>query len=349
VSSPELAPAESHWGLWLHAVRPLPELAVLARAAEDLGAGAILVADEGTDRDLFVTMAVVAQHTRTALLIAAVTNPFSRHPVATAAAFASLAEVAPGRIVAGYGAGGSRVLGPMGFEPARPFSALRETVEVSDALLAGKVVDHDGEFRVRGASLPWSPGPLPVAIAGRGPRAERLAIERAEWVVLAGKPLDTMGTFADGLRTASVAARGRPAALAWNPAAAWSPATVAEMRAHFAYMTVDLPPADRRALGADDDLVARLRAVVATQGPEAAAALVPQAVVDHYAVVGERASVVTRLAELRERVRPEVMVFDANDYSLRHLEAVAALAHDAGVIAGPLPAPATTPHREEPS
>jgi 5,10-methylenetetrahydromethanopterin reductase len=337
VSSPE-GPSETHWALWLHAVRPLPELARLAREAEDLGAGAILVADEGTDRDIFVTMAAVAIHTRDILLIAAVTNPFSRHPVASAAAFASLAELAPGRIVAGYGAGGTRVLGPMGFSPARPFSALRQTVEVADALWAGKVVDHDGEFRVRGASLPWSPGPLPMAIAGRGPRAERLAIERADWVVLAGKPLDSMGAFADSLRAQSIAARGRPAALAWNPAAAWSPATVAEMRAHFAYMTVDLPPADRRALGADDELVERLRAVVNSQGPEAAAALVPQAVTDHYAVVGERPVVVARLQELRQRIRPELMVFDANDYSLTHLQRVAALARDVGVTAGPLPA-----------
>ena len=347
MSSLDATSDETHWGLWLHGVRPIPELALLARAAEDLGAAAILVADEGTDRDIFVTMAVVAQHTRTALLIAAVTNPFSRHPVATAAAFASLAELAPGRIVAGYGAGGSRVLGPMGFEPARPFTALSETLQVTDALLAGKVVDHDGEFRVRAGSLPWSPGPLPLAIAGRGPRAERLAIERAEWVVLAGKPLNSMGPFADSIRARSLAARGRPAALAWNPAATWTPATAAEMRAHFAYMTVDLPPADRRALGADDELVERLRTMVNTEGPEAAAALVPQAVVDHYAVVGERAAVITRLQELRARIRPELMVFDANDYSHRHLEDVAALAHDAGVKAGPLPAHDDAQHPDE--
>ena len=38
--------SESGWGLWLHAVRPIPELAALAEAAEALGAAAILVADE---------------------------------------------------------------------------------------------------------------------------------------------------------------------------------------------------------------------------------------------------------------------------------------------------------------
>jgi hypothetical protein len=43
--------AAARWALWLHAVRPVPDLVGLARAAEDLGAYALLLADEGIDRD----------------------------------------------------------------------------------------------------------------------------------------------------------------------------------------------------------------------------------------------------------------------------------------------------------
>src|SRR5882672_11711162 len=68
--------SETRWGVWLHAVRPVPRLAELAEAAEGLGAAAILVADEGTDRDLYVTLAALAQRTHSALLMAAVTNPY---------------------------------------------------------------------------------------------------------------------------------------------------------------------------------------------------------------------------------------------------------------------------------
>ena len=226
---------ETQWGVWLHAVRPASELAQLAAVAEALGAAAVLVADEGTDRDLFVTLAVLAQRTRRVLLFGAVTNPHSRHPLATAAAFASLAELAPDRIVAGFGAGGSRVLTPMGLAPHRPFAALAECVEVVDGLLRGEAVDHQGEFAVRGGALPWSPGTLPLAIAGRGPRVERFAARRADWILLAGRAIQKVPALVEALRRVGREARGRPPAIAWNPNVAWTEAMSAEMRAHLAF------------------------------------------------------------------------------------------------------------------
>src|SRR5262249_40055724 len=131
----QVSGSTSSWGVWLHADRPLAVLGDVSARAEALGASAVLVAHEGTDRDLYVTLATLAARTRHVLLFGAVTNPHSRHPVATAAAYATLAELAPGRVVAGFGTGGSRVFGPMGLDPKRPLTALRECVEVVDALL----------------------------------------------------------------------------------------------------------------------------------------------------------------------------------------------------------------------
>jgi len=288
------------WGVWLHAVRPANELADLAAAAEDLGATAVLLADEGTDRDLYVTLAALALRTRRVLLVGAVTNPFSRHPVATAAAFATLAELAPGRVVAGFGTGGSRVFGPTGLRPRRPFTALVECVDVVQALWRGQVVDHEGEFVLQRASLPWSPGPLPIAIAGRGPRVERFAAERADWILLAGRAVDKVAPLVVEMRAMGTSARGRAAAIAWNPTAAWTEPMVDQIRAHFAYMVVDMPATERVALGVDDDRTAQLTELVNAHRPEAAATLIPDAVLERYAVTGTRAQVVARLAELRE-------------------------------------------------
>jgi 5,10-methylenetetrahydromethanopterin reductase len=315
---------ETGWGIWLHAVRPVAELAELSASAEALGAAAILVADEGTDRDVFVTLTAIAQRTRRVLLFAAVTNPHSRHPVTTAAAFATLAELAPGRVVAGFGAGGSRVFGPLGLAPRRPYTALIECIEIVQALWRGETVVHMGELAAHGARLGWSPGPLRLAVAGRGPRAERLAAEKADWVVLAGRAVETVPGLVSRLR-----GLGR-AAIAWNPVTAWTDAMRDELRMHLAYMAVDMPANDRVALGLDAEATSRLRSIITTRGPEAAAGVITDAVLERYAVVGTRAEVVTRLADLRARARPELLVFDAHDYSATYLEEVAALAVDAG-------------------
>jgi 5,10-methylenetetrahydromethanopterin reductase len=325
------------WGVWLHAVRPADELAELAAAAEDLGASAILVADEGTDRDLYVTLTALALRTRRMLLFSAVTNPHTRHPVATAAAFAALAEIAPGRIVAGFGAGGSRVLPPLGLRPPRPLSSLIEAVDVVDRLLAGEMVEHTGSFEVHGARLQWSPGRLPIALAARGPRAEAFASTRADWLLLTGRTVTGLPALVDRVRAAGLGARARAPSLVWNPTAAWTDEAIAELRSHLAYMAVDFPPAERAELGLDDDLVARLRETVNTRGAHTAASLLPDQVLARRAIVGTRTQVATRLAELTARLQPDLLIFTLDRYAPDAIPPLAALAADVA------PCPVATP------
>lgn len=320
-----------NWGIWLHAVRPVPELVRLAVAAEDLGAAALLLADEGVDRDLYVTLTAIATATRRLVLIPAITNPHSRHPVATAAALGSLAEVAPGRVVAGLGAGGTLVFGPMGLAPPRPFTALAEAVEVIDDLLAGQTVDHKGEFTASQARLDWAPGRLPVAIAGRGPRVARLSAERANWVIVSGKPVAEIGAFTRTLRDHAKKAGRRPR-VAWNPMVGWTPGHLDHIRPHLSYMTVDMPAPWREQFGVDDQTVARLRAALASDGPDTAR-LVPDSVLGAFAITGDRATVVSRLAAAVEAAAPELVAFGPHEYTTEHLGDIAALAAAAGLTA----------------
>ncbi len=332
--SADAGPAEraggTPWGVWLHAVRPVPELVRLAVTAEDLGAAALLLADEGVDRDLHVTLTAIAVATRRLALVPAIANPHSRHPVATAAALGSLAEVAPGRVVAGLGAGGTLVFGPMSLAPARPFTALAEAVEVIDDLLVGKTVDHSGEFSTSRARLDWTPGRLPVAIAGRGPRVERLSAERADWVIVSGKPVTEIAAFTRTLRDRAAAA-GRRTRVAWNPMVGWAPGHLDGIRPHLSYMMVDMPAAWRERLDVDDGLVTRLRAALVSDGPAAAARLVPDSVLDTFAITGDRASVVRRLAAAVEAAAPELVVFGPHEYTTAHLGDIAAMAAEAGL------------------
>ncbi len=182
---------------------------------------------------------------------------------------------------------------------------------------------------MRGARLDWtSSDRMPLAIAGRGPRVERLAAERADWVVLAGRAVETVPELISRLRSL-----GR-ASIAWNPAAAWTEPLREELRMHLAYMAVDMPERDHLAFGLDAAATDALRAVVNTRGPEAAAAVITDAVLERYAIVGSRSDVVARLSDLRLRVQPELLVFDAHDYSVAYLEDVARLVMDAGAVAG---------------
>src|SRR5438093_347781 len=86
--------------------------------------------------------------------------------------------------------GGTRTLAPMGLDPERPYSALVECLDLVERLLDGEEVDADGQFAARGARVPWSPGPLPIATAGRGRRVERLGARRSSWILMSGKALD---------------------------------------------------------------------------------------------------------------------------------------------------------------
>lgn len=302
------------WGLWLEPLLPPSELAAMAREAEDAGASHVFVADEGTERDLFVVMAVIAQATSRVLLGAGVTNPFTRHPVTLAAAFATLAELVPGRVVAGFGTGGSRTLAPMDLEPSRPYSALVQCLDVVEQLLAGKEVTFDGEFGVRGARLSWSPGPLPIATAGRGPKVESLGATRADWILLSGKPADLVPRVCAGIREAGAAAGNVPR-IAWSAYIGWDEAMLDEVRPHFTYIATDMPADLRRAAGIDDRTAERIRAIMLKDGMDAAARLVPNHVVRRYAVVAPRERAVAELARIREDARPDMFLLPVNDYA----------------------------------
>jgi 5,10-methylenetetrahydromethanopterin reductase len=308
----------------------------LARRAEERGAAALLLADEGIDRDIYVALTAIAGATDHIVLAPAITNPHSRHPVVTAAALGSLAEVAPGRVVAGLGAGGSLVFRPMGLRPRRPFSALAEAVTVIDDLLAGKTVTHEGEFTVDGARLEWAPGRLPLAIAGRGPRVERLAGERGDWMVISGKPVADVAGFARLLR-ADAAKAGRHPWIVWNPMVAWEAHHAHEVCTHLSYMSVDMPDEWRAKLGVSDQVVANLREALAAEGPSGAARLVPAAVVGTFAILGDRAGVVGRLREAVDQVRPDIVVFGAHEYTTAHVDEIAAVAEQVGAVRTAVP------------
>src|SRR5579859_774461 len=157
-------------GLLLLPERPVPQLVERARRAEALGYDAVWVADEKFYRDPWVVLSAIALATEKVRLGTGVTEPYARHPGLLAMAAATLAELAPGRVVLGLGAGGPG-FPPMGVERRHPARAIPEAVAIVRSLLAGERVDFAGEvMSFRGGSLNFETRELPIYVAARGRR-----------------------------------------------------------------------------------------------------------------------------------------------------------------------------------
>jgi 5,10-methylenetetrahydromethanopterin reductase len=149
--------------LGIVAREPAPHVVQLCEEAEELGFGGLWVADsQAIFRDAFAILAVAAARTKRILLSTGVTNPVTRHP-ALAGSFATLDELAPGRVVLTLGRGESAVF-TIGRRPATT-RRLEQSVHALRALLAGETVSWDGGE----ARLTWPTCTVPIYPGGVGP------------------------------------------------------------------------------------------------------------------------------------------------------------------------------------
>lgn len=158
----------------------------LSRRVEDAGLDHIWVADERFYRDAFVTLTLVACHTRRVRFGVLVTDPYIRHPALTAVAAASVDEVSGGRMILGLGAGLSGFK-QLGIERVRPARAIKEAITLIDRLTRGeRDVTFEGDLvRFHRGHLNFAPlRRTPIYVAGRGPRVFEVAGQMADGVVI---------------------------------------------------------------------------------------------------------------------------------------------------------------------
>ena len=147
--------------------------------------------------DVFQCLALCANDTSTIKLGTNVTNPSSRIAPVTACNFATLNVLAPGRVIMGIGTGNTarRTLGM----PAAKLAELRTHVEVCRGLLSGATVPYqEGERRRQIRFLDPDSGrinlrdPVPIYLAGSGPKSLELAGEIGDGVILFGVVGDSL-------------------------------------------------------------------------------------------------------------------------------------------------------------
>lgn len=175
------------YGALIESIYPPSELVAIARQVEDLGFSHFWYPDEKFFKDCYIGLSLVAQNTKNIALGPCVTDPFSRHPIITAVAIASLAEVAPNRTWLGIGAGG-RGFNAIGIERDRPAIAIREAVHIIRELLLGNMVNYQGEvISLIDRSLDFKPTQqVPIMVAtGHGRLIQSLAGEIGDAVMLA--------------------------------------------------------------------------------------------------------------------------------------------------------------------
>ena len=111
--------------------------------------------------------------------------PF-RNPAALAMEWATLANVFPGRFIAGIGHGVQEWMKQIGNRVASPLTLLEETTSAVRRLLAGESVTTDGRYvQLEAIQLQYPPQRVPKVLAGvRGPQSLRLSGAVADGTVL---------------------------------------------------------------------------------------------------------------------------------------------------------------------
>lgn len=186
---------------------PSPDVVEHARRAEELGYERVWLYDSpALYGDVWVYLALVAEATERVGLGPAVLVPGLRHPLTQASAIATLASIAPGRVVAAIGTGftGRMALG----QRPLPWSETRTYIAQVRGLLEGESMVIDGaivKMIPPEGYLPERPLGVPIVVAANGPKGLEVAHELGDGVmsVLGGNPdfewssLLTFGTVLD--------------------------------------------------------------------------------------------------------------------------------------------------------
>ena len=169
-------------GLALWGTEPVRTMVDYAQLAEQVGFESIWLVDtQLLCRELYVTLAACAMATERLKLASGVTVPMTRHESVTASALATLQELSGGRALAGISTGHS-ALRNIGEQPAH-IADLAIYVSAVRQLMAGEssVFASGSE-----GALTWLPEPasVPFHIAASGPRLTRAAAGMADGVIL---------------------------------------------------------------------------------------------------------------------------------------------------------------------
>jgi 5,10-methylenetetrahydromethanopterin reductase len=169
---------------------PGPSSVEHARIAEDLGYTRAWFYDSpALYRDVWVTLAQVAEATDRIGIGTAVLVPDQRHVMAQASAIATVEDLAPGRLAVAIGTGFTARMA-MGRAPLS-WATTSDYIRALRGLLRGETVEYQGH-KLRMLHTPGfaPPRPIttPIVVAANGPKGLEVARELGDGVMCVGSP-----------------------------------------------------------------------------------------------------------------------------------------------------------------
>ena len=164
----------------------LAEMAKLSSVAEDAGYESVWL-PESMGRDAVSELTGLIGVTKDIAFGTGIIPVFGRSPTLTAAAMATAATLAPGRVILGVGIGHrDGLVAGHGVSFSQPLAHTREFVEIARPLLRGERVAYEGNiYKIAGYKVDCAPpSPVPVYIAALRPAMLRLAGAVADGVLM---------------------------------------------------------------------------------------------------------------------------------------------------------------------
>lgn len=125
---------------------PVRAYLTLAGAAEAAGFDQFWVSDDLFLRSAPVILTAVAAATERIEIGTCIVNPYTLHPAEMAMVAATLDEFSGGRFNLGLSSGAAEFLKWVGIEPAKPVTAVRETMDALNRLLRGERAALTGDY-----------------------------------------------------------------------------------------------------------------------------------------------------------------------------------------------------------
>ncbi|MFQ5849280.1 MAG: LLM class flavin-dependent oxidoreductase [Candidatus Binatia bacterium] len=173
-------------GLCFDGFYSINEMVELARLADEVRMGSIWMSDHLCFRDSLTSAMAFLTTTKKITVVPAPLSPYSRHPMVSAMAIATMEELTPGRVAATAGTGNATALQEVGVKVTRPLKTMREYMQVLRSFLSGETVNYHGEvFDINGAKMGFKPSsPIHIYMTAVKPKMLRLAGEIADGVLL---------------------------------------------------------------------------------------------------------------------------------------------------------------------